>query len=332
MPRSTQPPPVIVLYGDEPYQKASLLKRVLDDLFPPDIDRTLALSVYDGSQTEEQGGPSFAGVMDDLATLPFFADRRVVVVREADRFITAVREGLERYLAAPSPSGTLILECRSFPRNTRLFKAAEAAGGRLHECKKLVGRALVAFVIGEAQARRKRLEPSAAARLVELIGAEQGALASEVEKLALYVGDRPTITLDDVSELVGQSREEKIFAVMDAAGEGRLPDALRLWDQVLTTDSEAAYKAIGGMAFTLRRWLSAQHMAAAGVPINAIAPKAMMWGREAQLQTLLRRLPATRLQRLLAELADLDAQAKSGSRSIERGVEALLVEVAAPAT
>ncbi|MGD8452320.1 MAG: DNA polymerase III subunit delta [Phycisphaerae bacterium] len=325
-------PPAIVIYGDETHQKAVALERALDALLPPDVDRALALTVYEGTENEEQGGPTFALVADDLSTLPLLTDRRVVVIRDADRFISASRERLERFFASPPPTGTLVLECRSFPRTTRLYKAIAAVDGKLIECKKLTGRGLVEFVMEEARARRKRMDYATAARICALVGQDQGMLAGEVEKLALYATDRPAITAKDVAELVGQSREEKVFAVMDAAAAGRAPEALRLWYEVCATDPAAVYKAVGGIGYVLRRWLLAHRLAAERVPVKAIVPKVMMWGREELLATLLRRLPPTRLQRLLAALAELDSQAKSGTRSIERGVEGLVLQVAAPAT
>jgi DNA polymerase III delta subunit len=67
-----------------------------------------------------------------------------------------------------------------------------------------------------------------------------------------------------------------------------------------------------------------------GLPPAAVARKAGLWGRENQLQNLLRRQSAPRLQQALAALAHLDAQAKSGARSIEKGVELFLLRLAAP--
>ncbi|MBU0638507.1 MAG: DNA polymerase III subunit delta [Planctomycetes bacterium] len=324
-------PPIVAVFGDEEFRKAAALQQALDALLPPEVDRALALCTYDGSQNEDQGGPAWASVMDDLATLPFLSERRVVVIREADKFISACRERLERYLAAPAPTGTLILECRSLPRNTRLYKAIQAAGGRVCECKKLVGRALIDFVVGEAHARKKNIDHAVAARIVELTGSEQGMLSAEIEKLALYAADRPAITDQDVADLVGQSREEKIFPVMDAAAAGRLSHALRLWHQVLATDPAAIYKALGGIAFVLRKWLTAHQLVDQGLSTRAIAPKVMMYGRERELDALLRRLSRQRLGRLLASIAELDSQAKVGTRSIETGIEKVLTEVAAPA-
>lgn len=331
MGKARKSPPIVVIYGDDPHRKSVALTEAVDALLPPGVDRALALTAYEGGRSADQGGPTPAAVFEDLATLPLLADRRVVVIRDADSFISAQRDKLERYLDRPSPTGVLVLECRTFPKTTRLHKAALAVGGVVRECQRLRGRGVLEFVLAEAAARGKRVDREAADRVIELVGPESGVLASELEKLALYIGDRPTITLADVSALVGQSREERIFEVMDAAGLGRLPDALRLWEQTLVTDPHAVFRAVGGVAFVLRKWLQAHQLVADGLPVAAVAPKVMMWGRERELQTILRRLPARRLRRALAAVAQLDAQAKSGARSIERGIELILVRLAAPA-
>jgi DNA polymerase-3 subunit delta len=318
----------MVAFGDDDHRKAAAIADALDRLLPAGVDRSLAYAEYDGQRPADQGGPSLAGVLDDLATLPFLAPRRVIRIREADAFVTAHREKLEKYLLKPAPTGTLILECRTFPKTTRLYKAAAAAGGVMVECKKLVGRALLEFVTDQADARGKRLEPVAAAQLVDFVGPDTGLLVSEVEKLVLYAGDRPTITERDVSELVGQTREERVFAAMDAAAAGRLPEALRLWHQVLATDPGAVFKALGGVAYRVRQWLSAHRMLREGAGISEIAPKVLMWRRERELEAILKRYSPAFLRRVLAAAADLDSQAKSGVRSIDTGVELMLARLA----
>jgi DNA polymerase III subunit delta len=328
MPQTAQSPSVAVIFGDEEFQKSRAIQALLDVALPGEAERAMSLSSYDGTRPEEQGGPVFAAIMDDLGTLPFLSKRRVVLIRDADKFVSENRERLERYISKPSATGTLILDCRSFPKTTRLYKAVSAGGGDIRECRRLSGRALTEFVMAEARAQGKRLDYPVAARLVDLLGAEQGVLASEVEKLSLYAGPRPAITLDDVTELVGQSREEKIFAVMDAAAGGTLAMALALWRQVLATDPAAIYRAIGGMAYVVRRWLAAHRLLAEGLSVDAIAPKVMMYGRARELDGILRRLTPPRLRRLLAGLAELDSQSKVGERTIEAGVEGVLAEMA----
>lgn len=324
-------PPIVVIYGDDEAQKRKLLVKQLAELLPKDVEPALVLAEYDGDASEEQGGPTWQRVAEDLLTLPFLADRRLVVVRDADKFISAAREKLEAYLARPAPTGVLILTCRSFPKTTRLHRIANETGGRVHECTKLKGRALAEFVVQAARERGKRLDAGLAAQLIDHVGAEPGLLENEVEKMCLYAGPREQLRPQDLADLVGQTREEKIFAVMDAAGAGQVSEALAMWQQVLATDPAAVFRVVGGVAFVLRKWLAAHEMLAQGATPREIAPKVNMWGREQELAALLRRISATRTRRLLAGLARLDAQAKSGLRSIETGVEQLLLEVAGAA-
>lgn len=327
--RSPAAPPIVVIYGEDEDFKLQVLHQTLNELLPLAVDRGLALLELDGTRSQEEGGPSYARVSEDLCTLPFLAERRVVVVRDADGFLRSAREKLEKYLDTPSPVGTLVLVCRGFPKNLKLARAIPSAGGRLHECQPLRGPAVIAFLTEEARGLGKRLDHAAARRIADLIGPLRGALAREVEKLSLYVGGREEISEQDVIDLVGLSREEKIFAVMDAAGAGHLPQALRLWRQVLSSGGRAVeFMATGGVAFTLRKWRKAHRLFAQGEPPSMIAPQVQMWGRPRELEAILTRLPVGRVERLLVELAELDAQAKIGARSIESGIEAMLVRTA----
>ena len=326
-----KPPAIAVFYGDEEFQKSKALSRLLDELLPPQVDRGMALCEYDGTKGEEQGGPTLATVMDDLMTMPFLADRRIVVIRDADKFISAYREKLENYLKSPSPTGTLVLTCRALPKNTKLYKAAAASGAVLVECKKLGLAGLTNFVMEQARVRNKHLSKPVAMRLLEVVSADQGLLAGEIEKLCLYAHDRDTITDADIDEMVGLTREEKIFAAMDAAALGNLPKALQLWHQVTSTDKDAVFKAVGGMCYKVRSWLRAHEMLADGMDSLAVARNAGLWRNPSDLPALIRRQPPLRLKRILARIAQLDSQAKVGGRSIDTGIEAVLAVLATPA-
>lgn len=331
MARTAKTPPIVVIYGDDNHAKLETLTRTLDAVLPPEVDRALCLTTYDGKENAEQGGPTLAGVIDDLRTLPFLADRRIVVIRNADPFVNAAREPLERYAAAPAATGMLILECRTFLKTTRLAKAITACGGIMHEHKQRKDWELAKFAAEVAARLGKQFAPGAAEQLAQLVGNESGILAGEVEKLCIYTGDATTVTAQHVSDLVGQTREEKIFAAADAAALGRLGKALALWQQTLATDRAATYRAVGGLAASLRRYLAAHELRAAGADTSAVVGKLMMWGRPREADLLLHNQTPRRLRQALAALADLDAQVKDGARSIERGVEVFLTRLAAAA-
>src|SRR5438105_6332230 len=103
--------PVYVFFGDEDFLKrtarAALEPRLLED-----ADPSFALSSYAGDQAD------WSVIRSELATLPFLSPRRVVVIEQADKFITEHRSGLEKYVAAPS-SGVLILEVKTWMSTTK---------------------------------------------------------------------------------------------------------------------------------------------------------------------------------------------------------------------
>ena len=68
-------------------------------------------------------------MIEELSTVAMFGGgRRLVVVEEADDFVSQYRPQLEDYVARPARSGVLVLDLKTFPSNTRLYKAVAADG------------------------------------------------------------------------------------------------------------------------------------------------------------------------------------------------------------
>src|SRR4051812_45411213 len=105
--------PVVVLAGDEDFLKRLCRDAVIAAALG-DADPTFAVSSFAGDKLD------FSPVRNDLETLPFLSPVRVVVVEQADPFVTAHRDALERYAAAPSKIGVLVLDVKAFPETTRL--------------------------------------------------------------------------------------------------------------------------------------------------------------------------------------------------------------------
>src|SRR6516165_6155292 len=110
-----KPQPVYVLHGEEPFLKRHVRAAL----------RTLVLGPDEGgfgASTHAGDKAVWAAVHDELATLPFLGPRRLVVVEDADPFVTRERARLEKYFAEPSAPGVLVLTVKSFPSNTKLAK------------------------------------------------------------------------------------------------------------------------------------------------------------------------------------------------------------------
>jgi DNA polymerase III subunit delta len=88
---------------------------------------------------------------------------------------------------------------------------------------------------------RKEIDDDALAALVTNVGPNSRQLASEIEKLGLYVGERPRVTVKDVELVVTRNKLAKSFALADAVGARDFGKLLKTLDQELwslRTDSQ----------------------------------------------------------------------------------------------
>lgn len=317
--KKSSTPPVVVISGAEEFLKRQAVHRIMDAVLSG-ADRSLALSEYEG------GSASLAEVLDDVRTLPFLTPCRLVVVREADKFITAFRGELEDYVAKPSATGVLLMECKSFPATTRLHKAV-AAKGQVIKCEPPSKRELGSWLTEHARnVHNLQLDAKAMAMLCDWVGADLGLLDTELQKIALYLGQRHNVTAADVEALVGHSREEQVWDILSAVADGNPARAMTLWEEVWQTDKAAPGRAIAGIASTVRRLLNAKRAQESGASAGELAR--ILWTDPRRVQEQLGAFSIARVERMLQRLLEADVAAKIGQRSVRSSIEAFIVEMA----
>jgi DNA polymerase-3 subunit delta len=83
------------------------------------------------------------------------------------------------------------------------------------------------------QGRQKEISDEALAELIERVGPNARQLESEIEKVALYVGERKEIEFGDVAAICTRNKTARAFALGDALGDRDLPRLLRRLDEEL---------------------------------------------------------------------------------------------------
>lgn len=225
--------PVFALVGSDPFLQLQALSQIAA-LLPPDAQRM----DFDGETAQ------LANVLDEARSFSMFGgETKLVVVRDADDFISRYREALENYVAEPSSSATLVLRVGSLPGNQRIHKLI-AKMGEVIDCTPPALAALPAW----AQQRAKsvhgvQLQPDAARLLVDLIGADMGRLDNELAKLALQVNGG-IVSPDTVSANVAFQREQEMYELTNALAGGDSTMALRKWRQLLETDPSSEFRAV----------------------------------------------------------------------------------------
>ncbi|MSR56468.1 MAG: DNA polymerase III subunit delta [Planctomycetaceae bacterium] len=313
--------PIVVLYGAERFLKNEALK-VVTRLVLGEGEEELALTRLAGNTVE------LKSVVDSLLTVSMWSAKQLVVVDDADDFVTRYREGLERYLERPAKKSVLVLEVKSWPANTRLAKKTAAIGLPL-ECGSLKGTELFAW-LGELSRGRhgKKLDRGAAQVLVDLAGNDLGLLDQELGKLAAYVGSAPAIDAEAVEKLVGGWKTETTWRMLDAVRDGQLGSALEYLEKLLVS-GEHPLKLLGGVNFVFRPLARATELARQGLPLaEALTQAGVKPFTIGPVQAYLRRLGRPRAEKIGHWLLQADLDLKGSSRLPDRAIiERLLVEL-----
>ncbi len=215
-----------LLLGEEDVRAEQALARLLDDLLPLE-ERALNLDVVDAGEMPLQD------IITRSETLPFFGARRVVVVRRAEAFRAHDQDALAAYLdRGPSPSTVLILLAESLDRRRRLYSILQRVG-RVVPCGRLRPEDLPGWIGGRVAQEGKEITRDAVQALVGLVGGGLRELGLEIAKLAAYVGERTTITAEDVREAASHVAEATVFELMDAVGRRQADKALEVLQTVI---------------------------------------------------------------------------------------------------
>ena len=321
----TKRSPVYALFGDEDFLKRLARERIIATALG-DEDPAFALSVHPGEKLD------FSTLRNELDTLPFLAPCRIVIVENADPFVTENRPFLEQYVAKPSSVGVLILEVKTFPETTKLAK--QLPDSAKVSCKALPAYKLPGWCIEWAKtAHKKKLATDAAEALVELAGTGMGQLEQELGKLASAIGDKPGIAVEDVTRFVGRSKSADVFRILDAIGESRPTEALSILED-LFAEGEDPMAVLGPLTAQLRKLAAVGRLAAEGMALGSAmdAAKVPGWDKaRMSFERQLRHLGRRRLERLTEWLTDINLGLKGGNPLPERvQVERLVVMLARP--
>jgi DNA polymerase-3 subunit delta len=323
---------LFVVHGDEEF-----LRRL--------VHQTIRREVLGESETEGEGAgqenfgyspfigdsATYAGVMDELQMVPIFGERRLVVVHEADAFVTRHRALLEKGISQLPSTGVLVLDVKTWMSTTRLAKMVDAAATIACKAPKpyLMPQWCVKWALAQ---HRKQLASPAANLLVELVGPEMGLLAQELLKLAIYVADRNPIDVEDVDKLVARGRSEDIWKIFDAIGQAQSRQALTILDRLLD-QGEEPLRLLAAFGSQLRRLAQAHRLTKLGRPLAIAVEEAGVppFGVKSAQQQL-GHLGPKRAGQIYDWLLEVDLGLKGGSALHPRILlERLVLRLSAPA-
>ena len=323
---------ICVLYGAE-----MMLKRQHLDLLRSAMEAEhgqIETIRFDGATVE------LADVLDELRSYGLMQQYKIVIVDEADQFVTRHRQALERYAASPVDNATLVLRSGRWNRG-KLDKAIQKVGC-LVKCDTLTQPKAAQWLVLRAETEHgRKLDKATATTLVRRLGSDLMRLDAEVAKLSVLTDEGEAIDGSLIDEVVGRGSDEDAWAVQEAFLEavspaggrsagGRVIEKLHeLIDLSGQPDVLVAYF----VADLIRKLYLALMMRRQGLSEGDIGRALKIWPQERQMlfMSLLRRLDERNAAAMFDRIVEMDGRAKSGRgnplRNLERFCAVLADEI-----
>lgn len=212
-----------LLYGEEVYLKKQYKEKLLRALTQE--EDTMNLSTFQGKDVNP-------GEIIDLAeTLPFFAERRVILAEGTGFFKTSC-DAIAEYLPELSKSTCIIFVEEEVDKRSRTYKAMKKAGAVVEFAAQ--NEALITrWILGRIKKEHKNISQSCMHLFLSKTGMDMSNIDRELEKLLCYTLKKDTIEAADVEAVTTEQINNKIFDMVDAIANQNQKKALDLYYDLL---------------------------------------------------------------------------------------------------
>ncbi len=211
-----------LLYGEEQYLVQQYKQKLKTALIGDD---TMNYSYFEGSRIDVKE------LTDTADTMPFFAERRLVVVENSGFLKNAAAELADYLKKLPDYLYLLFVESEVDKRN-RIYKLIKDKG-YVCEMKTQPDGVLIRWIEGRLKKEGKTIDRAAVELLLSKTGVSMNLIDSELEKLICYCIDRDRVTSEDIEAIVATQVQNKIFDMITAIATRHQKKALDLYYDLL---------------------------------------------------------------------------------------------------
>jgi DNA polymerase-3 subunit delta len=212
-----------LLYGPEEY----LVRQYRDKLKKALVAEgdTMNFSAFSGADINQKE------IIDLSETLPFFADRRVILIEDSGLFSKSAEELADYISTAPETTYFIFVE-KEISKVTKMYKQVKKSGSVV-EFARQTDAIIARWVENRLKKNGKRITGQAYRLFIEKTGNDMENIDKELEKLICYALDRELIEESDVEAITTEQIENKIFDMIDAVSAHQQKRALDLYYDLL---------------------------------------------------------------------------------------------------
>lgn len=325
-------PHLVLGLGEEDYYKEELAHKLTAVLFGDLPEEERSAAIFDGKA-------SLPEVQEAINTYPFFAGQNLVVLRNlqllegeakaASAKTAKDREQLLQLLQDIPPYAYVLVLCNKLDKRTKLYSALSKSAAVV-TCDSIKYYSLKPWLDEQAASYGARFDYKAIALISEYMSITEtvplSLLKQEIDKLAIYAGQRTQWTQEDVENIFADLPAASAFAVGNAVTEGRLVQFLELV-ALEKKKGTNILPLVGGVTTALRRLCLLKELVEAGERPDALAAKLHMHPYVVKLNVAAsQRFTLASLRHAMVELTQLNIKMRLGGRTFER-LEEIVVEL-----
>lgn len=253
--------PVYLLFGEESFLKQSYKKRLKEAVIGDD---TMNYNFFEGKGLDVNELISLAD------TMPFFSEKRLILVEDSGFFKSASEE-LAAYLPGMPDTTCLVFVEDAVDKRNRLFKKVKELG-HAAEMKRQDSSQLARWAAGILQKNGKKITAQTMNLFLERTGDDMEMIRSELEKLISYTYGRDVVASEDVDAVTTVQVTNKIFEMVNAIVTRKRRAAMDLYEDLLTL-KEPPMRILFLIARQFNQLLLAGEMVQQGLDRNTVAAR-----------------------------------------------------------
>jgi DNA polymerase III subunit delta len=212
--------PVYWLEGEEEYFIDNIIRFAEENILN-ESEASFNQTIFYGRDAD------WASVINACRRYPMFAERQVVIIKEAQAMKDL--EKLEGYIEKPLSSTHLFIAYKGKKVDGRTKLARLLKDKAIHyTSKKLYENELPDWASQLVSSKGFTITNKALMLLIDHIGNDLSRISNEVDKMVLNLAGRKDITEDDIEQFVGISKEFNVFELQDALGKRDFYKAIRI--------------------------------------------------------------------------------------------------------
>ena len=252
--------PCYLVYGEEAYLRLQNRDKLREALLGG--GDPMNLQHYEGA------GINPKEVIDMAETLPFFAERRVIVIENSGFFKEGCPE-LSDYLKNQSETTVFLFVESAVDKRKDIYKAVHKLG--LDICCETPDEVMLTkWIASKLAPEKKRMSPRATAYFLTRVGTDMSNIVNELEKLVCYCIDRDEITESDIDSVCANWLSSRIFDMTDAIAQKNQQKAMNIYYDLLALKT-APEVILAMIARQFNHMLEAMELTASGKDNKEIA-------------------------------------------------------------